>query len=247
MPAGEGSVSGIVARTKASSSDNRGDVVHRMSLCAASNRSITLASSEAVNFSAWIRSPSYPSAGMSRRSSCPGAVFTSNRSRKCASVSFVTLRRSCPSWTSRFTTSNAVLASPTATASASSTCTSLRGAPSSAWIAASSTFWPPSTPAWSSSESASRAEPSACRAIACAAESSNITPSDAATFWSSSESPSIVCRRKSNRWQRPTIVAGILCGSVVARTKRTPAGGSSKTFSSASKASRDRRWASSMM
>ena len=31
-----------------------------------------------------------------------------------------------------------------------------------------------------------------------------------------------VTRRKSNRWHRPTIVAGILCGSVVARTNRTP-------------------------
>ena len=57
----------------------------------------------------------------------------------------------------------------------------------------------------------------------------------------------MVSRRKSNRWQRPTMVAGILCGSVVASTKRTPAGGSSKTFSSASNASRDRRCASSMM
>ncbi len=74
-----------------------------------------------------------------------------------------------------------------------------------------------------------------------------MTPSDAATFCRSSESPSIVCRRKSNRWHRPTIVAGILCGSVVARTNRTPAGGSSNTFSSASNASRERRWASSMM
>ena len=35
-------------------------------------------------------------------------------------------------------------------------------------------------------------------------------------------SVSSVNRRKSNRWQRPTIVAGILCGSVVASTNRTP-------------------------
>jgi hypothetical protein len=46
---------------------------------------------------------------------------------------------------------------------------------------------------------------------------------------------------------RPTIVAGILCGSVVASTNRTPTGGSSNTFSSASNASRDSRCASSMM
>ena len=44
----------------------------------------------------------------------------------------VTLRRSWPSWTRRLTISNALRASPTATASASSCCTSPRGAPSSA-------------------------------------------------------------------------------------------------------------------
>jgi hypothetical protein len=85
------------------------------------------------------------------------------------------------------------------------------------------------------------------RAIACAADSSSAIPSSAATFWTRLDSPSIEWRRKSNRWHRPTIVAGILCGSVVARTKRTPGGGSSKTLRSASNASRDRRCASSMM
>jgi hypothetical protein len=53
----------------------------------------------------------------------------------------------------------------------------------------------------------------------------------------------MVNRRKSNRWHRPTIVGGILCGSVVAKTNRTPGGGSSNSFSSASNASRDRRCA----
>ena len=98
---------------------------------------------------------------------------------------------------------------------------------------------PPRTPAWSRSDSASRALPSAWRAIAAAAESVSVTPSAAATVWRCCASCSMVMRRKSNRWHRPTIVAGILWGSVVARTKRTPGGGSSKTFSSASKASRD--------
>ena len=73
------------------------------------------------------------------------------------------------------------------------------------------------------------------------------TPSSFAIAGGSRERSSIVSRRKSNRWQRPTIVAGILCGSVVARTNRTPSGGSSNTFSSASNASRERRCASSMM
>ena len=96
----------------------------------------------------------------------------------------VTLRMSWPSCTSRFTISNAVRASPTATASASSCCTSPRGAPRSDWTTASSIVSPPMTLAWSRSESASRDEPSACRAIASAAESVIVPPSDVAMAWS---------------------------------------------------------------
>ena len=105
----------------------------------------------------------------------------------------------------------------------------------------------PSTEAWSSSESASRTEPSVCRAIACAASEVSDMPSSFAMRSRCSATASTGTRRKSNRWQRPTIVAGILCGSVVASTNRTPTGGSSNTFSSASNASRDSRCASSMM
>ena len=74
-----------------------------------------------------------------------------------------------------------------------------------------------------------------------------VRPSDAVMASSCAASVSMVSRRNSNRWHRPTMVAGILCGSVVARTKRTPTGGSSNTLSSASNASRDSRCASSMM
>ena len=54
-------------------------------------------------------------------------------------------------------------------------------------------------------------------------------------------------RLKSKRWQREMIVSGILWGSVVARTKMTAAGGSSRVLSSALKASRVSMWTSSMM
>ncbi len=54
-------------------------------------------------------------------------------------------------------------------------------------------------------------------------------------------------RRKSKRWQREMIVSGILCGSVVASTNTTLAGGSSSVLSSALKASRVSMWTSSMM
>ena len=59
---------------------------------------------------------------------------------------------------------------------------------------------------------------------------------------------SATCGRwKSNRWQRETIVSGILCASVVASTKTTLSGGSSSVLSSALKASRVSMWTSSTM
>ena len=59
---------------------------------------------------------------------------------------------------------------------------------------------------------------------------------------------SVTCgRRKSKRWQRETMVSGILWASVVASTKTTLAGGSSSVLSSALKASRVSMWTSSTM
>ncbi len=110
-----------------------------------------------------------------------------------------------------------------------------------------STFPPPRTAAWSRRERASRTDPSASLAMIPAASADSPMDSSSATRVRCSVISPAGTRRKSNRWQRPTIVAGILCGSVVARTKRTPGGGSSNTLSSASKASRESRWASSMM
>ena len=54
-PAGVGSVSGAQARTRASSRVSRGDVVQRMSVCAASSSSSTRESSPGVNLSACAR------------------------------------------------------------------------------------------------------------------------------------------------------------------------------------------------
>src|SRR6266542_3145681 len=232
---GVGSVSGMVARTSASSSVSRGEVVHRMSVCAASSSPMARDSSAGVNFAACARTPSYSSGVTSTRSAYPGAVFARSRFRKCCRHSLVTWRKSWPSWTSAWTCSNTPLVSPTATASAMAYWTS--------WPISA----PPSTVAWSSSDSASRADPSDSRAMAWAAASSSFTPSLAATDMRCAASTPPPIRRKSNRWHRPTIVAGILCGSVVHSTNRTPSGGSSNSFSRASNASRDSRWASSRM
>ena len=54
-------------------------------------------------------------------------------------------------------------------------------------------------------------------------------------------------RRKSKRWQREPMVAGILCGSVVARTKMTCGGGSSSVFRRALKPRSVSMCTSSMM
>ncbi len=52
---------------------------------------------------------------------------------------------------------------------------------------------------------------------------------------------------KSNRWVRLRMVSGSLYGSVVARTKCTCSGGSSRVFSRAFAAARDSMCASSRM
>ena len=99
-----------------------------MSVCAAIRSAITRPSSAAEYFAACAVRRSASSSVASSRSCWPGAVLTSSRLRKCESTSLVTCRRSCPSCTSRFTSSNTPLASPTATASASAYCTSERAA-----------------------------------------------------------------------------------------------------------------------
>ncbi len=54
-------------------------------------------------------------------------------------------------------------------------------------------------------------------------------------------------RRKSKRWHRDRMVAGTLCGSVVASTKTAWTGGSSRVLSRALKASGVSMWTSSTM
>jgi formiminotetrahydrofolate cyclodeaminase len=57
----------------------------------------------------------------------------------------------------------------------------------------------------------------------------------------------VVMRRKSNRWQRETMVSGSLWTSVVAKKNFTWGGGSSSVLRSVLNASRVSMWASSMM
>ena len=95
--------------------------------------------------------------------------------------------------------------------------------------------------------SASRKLPAALRAIMPTAGSGSVIPSSAATRVSTPAICSSVGRRKSNRWQRSTIVAGTLCASVVASTKTTCAGGSSSVFRNAFHAAGESMCASSRM
>ena len=100
---------------------------------------------------------------------------------------------------------------------------------------------------WSSSDSPSRTEPAACRAM-------RRTASGAASIFSirriSSRwvaSRAVGISLKSKRWHRDRIVPGILCASVVANTNTTCGGGSSSVFSSAFHECADSMWTSSMM
>ena len=99
----------------------------------------------------------------------------------------------------------------------------------------------------SSSESESRYDPSAARAISVMAAASARTPSAFKTSVSRAEICATEPRLNSYTWQREAMVIGNFSSSVVASTKTTPSGGSSSVFRNASMASRESWWASSMM
>ena len=101
--------------------------------------------------------------------------------------------------------------------------------------------------AWSNNERASRAEPSAARAIMASACCSALTPSLSHTELSRPTSSSEDRRRKSKRWHRDNTVTGTLRISVVAKMNLTCSGGSSKVFSRPLKAALESMCTSSMM
>ncbi len=88
----------------------------------------------------------------------------------------------------------------------------------------------------SSKDSASRAEPSAARAISASASSGTDSFSAAHTLCNSFCVSSAPKRRKSKRWQRDKTVTGTCRISVVAKMNLTCSGGSSKVFSKPLKA-----------
>ena len=94
---------------------------------------------------------------------------------------------------------------------------------------------------------ASRKPPSAWREISSTAGSSTSIFSLAAIWLSTMAMSCTRGRRKSKRWQRDRMVAGILWTSVVASTKTTCGGGSSRVLRRALKASLVSMWASSTM
>ena len=107
--------------------------------------------------------------------------------------------------------------------------------------------WPPCAIPWSSSDSASRTEPSATRAISASASGSAATPSAAQILlkWAIIGPDSM--RRKSKRMQRERTVIGTFSISVVAKRNLTCSGGSSSVFSRPLKACFESMCTSSMM
>ena len=101
--------------------------------------------------------------------------------------------------------------------------------------------------AWSSSESESRTEPSAARAIRPSASGLTCTPSVVQIPARCLASVSLSTRRSSNRWQRDSTVIGTLRISVVAKMNLACGGGSSTVFSKAFHALAESMWTSSRM
>ena len=128
---------------------------------------------------------------------------------------------------------NAACASPDITASKRSSTRPRSASPSIARTSAAVAVPAPCAIAWSSSDCASRTEPSAARVISASASGATAAPSRAASAarWPSIASGSI--RRRSKRWQRDSTVTGTLRISVVAKMNLTCAGGSSSVFRSA--------------
>ncbi|CAB5000129.1 unannotated protein [freshwater metagenome] len=86
--------------------------------------------------------------------------------------------------------------------------------------------------AWSSSESASRALPAAARATISRASSSYSTASKSRICARCAERSWTESRENSKCWVRDRIVGSTFCGSVVASTKTTWSGGSSRVLRS---------------
>ena len=98
----------------------------------------------------------------------------------------------------------------------------------------------------SSSDCASRIEPSPHRAMARNEASETLAPSCLAMSPSRFATASAGIRLKSNRCTRDRMVSMILSGSVVANRKITCGGGASNVFSNALNAALDSMWTSSM-
>ena len=171
------------------------------------------------------------------------------RSRRSSSICSDSTVRSCPAAASaskRCITRSGSRASSASTRSA----TAVRSAwPSTARASCSPTALGSAANAstWSSSVIASRTEPPAARATSRRPAGSTPRPSRSRMFCRCRTISATDTRRKSSRETRERIVGSTLCGSVVANTKFTWAGGSSSVLSRALNADVVNMWTSSMM
>ena len=135
-----------------------------------------------------------------------------------------------------------------AVAASSMAMESLRpGRPSIAAILSASILSAVIAAAWSSSDKASRTDPSAARAITCKASGAASIASRVQMLARWVANTSLSTRRRSKRWQRDRMVTGTLRISVVAKMNFTLSGGSSSVFNNALKALFDIICTSSMM
>ena len=220
--AGEGSNSGRVSRTSATSSGTRGSADWRISTSAVPIASSALVMAGARSRSAWTFT-------RSRTSSVRWVTWPCMRTRKAFRNSLrscsPTTRGSRPRSMAWCRADSAAPVSRSASASIRST------------IDSPSSVTPPVATMRSRAESVSRADPPPSRRARATPSPSTSSPASATTSSTSVVRSSAGSRVNSRCWVRLRMVGSTSCGSVVANTKTTCSGGSSNVLSSAAEAS----------
>ena len=209
MAAGEASRSGLARRTSAVSRTTRGSIASRW----------------ATRVSPKTSNARVDAAGDSARTSSSDA-FGRGTPMCVRNTSRITSTRSRANWRGSRPRSAA------RSTAVSSPVTSRRPMADANSVMSNASVTPPDAATESRADRASRAEPLPRLATAARVASSISNPAFSATSRSSPVRASIANRRNSNTCVRLRIVGRTFCGSVVASTNTTWAGGSSRVFSS---------------
>ena len=230
--AGETSDSGWHRRTSDTSRSTRGSGASRMATRASPSTSMALTAAARPSRAIWASTRARSSSGRPTRLR---ETVARKAWRRRSSNSTARWRGSWPAPTRSAT---AASARPTSCSQRASISSSVEGPVSS---------MPPAAATWSSLERASRAEPAPRLATSSMTSSGTSRPASWATHRRWSARTSVDRRRNSKCWVRLRMVGSTFWGSVVARTKITWPGGSSRVLSRVFEASVVSMWTSSTM